>query len=153
MVSRYSDLDLGALESSLQLLFLSDRVEQSLSQVAAAKGLSSSGFVTLLILLDSKEEVRPSNLANLIGLTRGTITSLLNNLEIRGMISRHSSSETADRRCRTVQLTEQGKALLCQSLCSEFSQFLSLIASLTPEDRLALDRLSQLMKNHLNSAK
>lgn len=102
--------DLGALET-LQLLQTSvARINNALDQFLHEYGLSSGRFTVLLLLLDEPEGLPPSVIAERAGVTRATITGLLDGLERDSLVVRHR--DRGDRRSVTVRPTQVAKGLL-----------------------------------------
>ncbi len=76
-------------------------------------GLTNGQF-SLLMALNSPEPTTIPRVAALLGMDRTTVTANLKPLERRGLIA--SEVDAADRRARSVCLTEQGHELLLAAL-------------------------------------
>jgi DNA-binding MarR family transcriptional regulator len=87
-----------------------DRFFRSLSE----HGISEGRFYVLAYLtmeeIEGNTEVRPSDIAKNIGVTRATITGLLDGLERSGTVQRRQPSR--DRRTQIVSLTAKGHEAL-----------------------------------------
>lgn len=85
-------------------------------------------------------ELTPSDICQSNMLSSGGLTKVLNNLEKRGLISRHACNE--DQRSRKVRLTNAGKKLIESALAEAFREYETLLANnLTSEERAQLDKL------------
>lgn len=102
----------------------------------ATYDLSMGKFMLLMLLKCSEEGLTPSECADRAGVTRGTITGLLDGLERDGLLLRQP--HPADRRCTVVQLTEGGWALLDQMLPSHFHQIAALLSNLDEDEQKTL---------------
>jgi DNA-binding MarR family transcriptional regulator len=114
----------GAVESNLRHQF----------------GLSVGRFSLLMILHRYAEsEVSPSDLAQRAGVTRATVTGLLDGLEDEGLVERQAHS--TDRRRVTLNLTEAGKAFIAR-LIPAYAPRLSAVANgLSEQERTQFLRL------------
>lgn len=90
-------------------------------------GLSIGRFYLLMILHRYAEsEITPSDLAQRAGVTRATVTGLLDGLEENGLVERQAHS--TDRRRIALQLTAAGKAFIAKRVPA-FAPRLSAVAS------------------------
>jgi MarR family 2-MHQ and catechol resistance regulon transcriptional repressor len=69
----------------------------------------------------------------------GNMTLVVDNLEKRGLVSRHRRSD--DRRCIDVHLTDQGRALIELILPPHVEQVVVSISPLAPEEQIQLSAL------------
>src|SRR5688500_15850552 len=91
--ARYPQLDARALEAFLVLLRVASDVLDGLEAFLAAKKISQGKF-TVLMLLNREPDVgiSPSDLADRSGVTRATITGLLDGLSREKLISREDGT-------------------------------------------------------------
>jgi DNA-binding MarR family transcriptional regulator len=68
------------------------------------------GLFAVLVLVEANPGVKQSALARAVHLDRSTVVSVLDNLERRGLVTRHAA--THDRRSNALRLTTTGSALL-----------------------------------------
>jgi len=68
------------------------------------------GLFGALVIIDANPGLKQSELAKATHLDRSTVVSLVDNLERRNLVERHSA--VADRRSNALQLTGAGKTLL-----------------------------------------
>ena len=92
--------------------------------------------------------IQPSELGEILRLTRPTITSLVNSLEEHGLVERINDDE--DRRVVFVRPTEQGEALVSQAK-QEFSNgIVDMMEHLGAEDSQELIRIMRRMRRFLD---
>ncbi|RYG65247.1 MarR family transcriptional regulator, partial [bacterium] len=97
---RYPDLDAGAVEATLVMLRVASDVLEAFASHLARNGTSQGRF-SVLMILDRfiGSELLPSELAEKIGVTRATMTGLLDGLEKDGFVQRRQHPD--DRRALT----------------------------------------------------
>lgn len=98
-------------------------------------------FKTLLMLRRQGPpyELSPSELADILGLTRGALSARLAGLEERGLIVREH--ELGDRRRVTVRLTEPGRHAVQTQLDGEDAKEQRILAGLTDREKQVLANL------------
>lgn len=134
LANRYSELDLASVETCLEFLNTTAEVYDALDVHFARYGLSMGKFTLLMQLLQAPEqELTPSDFAERAGVTRATITGLLDGLEREGLVRRKPHS--ADRRMLTIHLTPNGEQLLLKMLPDHFCRTTSLMANLTNAEK------------------
>lgn len=99
--------DLDGIRLCFQTLSLAASMDRECAALLSPHGLSEGRFVLLLLLDASTYGLAPNVLAEQAGVTRGTVTGLLDGLEREELIERHS--DASDRRALRVQLTATGK--------------------------------------------
>lgn len=127
------------LRLCFEVLALGAAIERSCALRLAPHRLSESKFVLLLLLLDASDGLAPFALAERAGVTRATITGLLDGLERDGFVARHADPE--DRRRISVRLTEQGQSK-ARDLIDEHTRWIaSLFAGFDEGERRVLSTL------------
>jgi DNA-binding MarR family transcriptional regulator len=137
---RYPDMDPVACEAYLMLRQVGDCVRATLEQRLAAEGISHGRFM-LLAVLDCypDQPMAASELADHAGVTKQTITSLLDGLEKDGYVSRRPHLQ--DRRSVIVQLLPKGQRFLEQIMPGMYRRQVEMLADLTREEKRQLTRL------------
>lgn len=100
-------------------------------------GLTTAKFTVLMYL--EREERRcllPSRLAEMTGVTRGSISILVTNLEHENLVKRNH--ETNDRRQVTIYITEKGIQLLSKVLPIHFQNTKRLLSKLDATQKVAM---------------
>ena len=142
----FPDLDPSATEAFLHLLRCGDGAYGAIETHLAAKGLSQGRFSVLMTFWracrnnhNCGQTLSPAELADRTGVTRATITGLVDSLERDGLVTR--TPDPADRRMSSVRLTSKGEQLLGEILPSHFQRMAWLLAPLSEEERQTMFRL------------
>lgn len=117
-------------------------VYQALEANLERFGLTFARLGILSLLLGNpKGGMTPSELAEQGGITRATVTGLLDGLEKEGLVERIKHPE--DRRMLHVHLTARGRELVAASLPAHFERAAAIVGHLTPAE---LQQLTALME-------
>ncbi|WP_253944481.1 MarR family winged helix-turn-helix transcriptional regulator [Pseudogemmobacter hezensis] len=131
----------GTMRLCFELLSLASGIDRACAGRLAPHRLSEGKFVLLFLLRDLPDGLAPHELADRAGVTRATVTGLLDGLERDGFLAR--SRDHQDRRQVTVRLTAQGQALAAE-LFQEHSQWIAgLFSGLSESEREVLSGLLQ----------
>ena len=130
---------IGRLRLCFEVLGLASAIDGDCATRLGRHGLSEGKFVLLSLLRDVPEGLSPHALAERAGVTRGTITGLLDGLERDGFLARHA--DQFDRRKLLVRLSTKGN-MAAATLVDEHAQWIaSLFADFTPEEMQLLSAL------------
>lgn len=113
----------------------------AMAAVERRHGLSNAAAQTLAIIEGAGEALAPSVIAERLMITTGSMTSLLDTLERRGMVRRRA--HPSDRRRLLVELTDDGEALVDTFLPEIVAVQTALAAGLSEADRAAAIHLSE----------
>lgn len=102
-------------------------------------GISSGKFTVLIILYQRKEDLAPSELARLAGVTRATISMMLARMKRDGLITEEADAQ--DGRQKHIRLTEAGLALMEEILPAHYQRVSALMGRLTESEQEELIRL------------
>ncbi|MEV8033511.1 MarR family winged helix-turn-helix transcriptional regulator [Streptomyces sp. NPDC002742] len=121
-----------------RLAVLARHADRARRDTLFSGGLQRGQFKVLLMLrrLGPPYEASPSDLADMLGLTRGALSARLGPLEDTGLITR--SAGTADRRRVRVRLTGAGYEAFERHAASEDEGENALLAVLSPAERQTL---------------
>lgn len=136
------------IELCLRVLSLASSINRASSTVLNEFGLSEGRLVLLFLLSRQPAGLSPALLAEQAGVTRATITGLLDGLEHQQLLVRQNN--TSDRRVLTVKLTEAGQEL-CEHLLPYYIEWLSGVFNHVPQD--VRERLSNLLSKALQGDK
>ena len=140
---RFPELDPSACEAFLHLLRAGDEGFRVIDAHFHAHGLSQGRFTVLMLLADKAggqaHALTPAQLADMAGVTRATMTGLVDTLERDGMVTRKPDQD--DRRMLFVELTPRGQEFLGQIMPEHFRRISVLMAALTEPERRTLVRL------------
>jgi DNA-binding MarR family transcriptional regulator len=146
----FPELDPSACEAFLHLLRTSDEVFSVAERNLASHNISQGRF-SVLMLLWGPSSRRPGNvqpigcgvsprtpaeLADAAGVTRATMTGLVDTLERDGLVRREPDPD--DRRMMSVRLTVKAEAFLQKLLPTHFELMARLMAPLNESERKTL---------------
>ena len=143
----FPDLDPSATEVFLHLLRSGDEAFRVVDSHLAQHDISQGRFGVLMALwgncqrADSETEkpLTPAELADRTGVTRATITGLVDTLERAGLVTRKPHPD--DRRMMSVGLTKRGSKLLTQIMPAHFRRMAWLMGLLSEGERKTFVRL------------
>lgn len=143
----FPDLDPSATEVFLHLLRAGDEAFRTVEGYLAKHEVSHGRFGVLMALwgncrradCDAQKALTPAELAERTGVTRATITGLVDTLERDGLVTRSPHHE--DRRMLSVELTPEGERVLAGILPGHFRQMAWLMEPLTEDERKSFVRL------------
>lgn len=137
---RFSGMDTRAVRACLSLGLTNRDMRVAFERFLADYGLSPGRFLTLTAMYRNPEEpVCPSHLAHGVGVTKATMTGLLDGLEREGLVERQG--DAGDRRKKCLRLTAKGLELL-QRVIPEYCRRTTRFATqLTPEEWATLGAL------------
>ncbi|MEY4489235.1 MAG: hypothetical protein RIQ79_1743 [Verrucomicrobiota bacterium] len=140
---QFPSLDPSACEVFLNLLRTGDEAFRVTDEHFQAKGLSQGRFTVLMLLFDKacgqSHSCTPAELADRAGVTRATMTGLIDTLERDAMVLRKPSA--SDRRMLSVELTPRALAFLAEILPEHFRRINNLMTPLSENERRTLVRL------------
>lgn len=150
MADRYPNLDPRSVHFALRALVISSEIEAALDRHFAHYGLSHGRFVVLVNLYSApNHELLPSAIADLVRVSRATMTTLLTGLERAGLITRMSRPRT-DRRTTPVRLTTKGEALLRRILPDHYTRLTKMVNHLTRAEQRTLLQLVEKLHQGLS---
>lgn len=148
---QFPNLDPSACEAFLHLLRTSDEVFACTERNLTEHGISHGRFGVLLQLWGSCHEescagLTPAEIADRTGVTRATMTGLVDTLERDGFVRR--AADTSDRRMMRVALTPRGRSFLEELLPGHFERMAALMAPLSVGERKTLVTLLNKVLQH-----
>lgn len=140
-----------ALKACFEVLSLAAAIDRDCANRLAPHKLSEGKFVLLFLLHNAPGGLSPRELSEHAGVTRATITGLLDGLERDGFLKRHADSE--DRRKLTVRLTSEG-VLLAQQLFEQHTAWIaSLMSDLSSGEQQLLSTLLRRIWSHTDAGR
>ncbi|HET6875746.1 MAG TPA: MarR family transcriptional regulator [Acidimicrobiales bacterium] len=112
-----------------------------MAAVERQHGLSNAAAQTLAIIEGAGGPLAPSIIAGRLMITTGSMTSLLDTLERRGLVRRQP--HPSDRRQLLVHLTDEGQALVDAFLPEVVAVQTALVAGLSEADRAVVVHLTE----------
>lgn len=141
----HPELDPTALEACYFLLRTGSDVLAAFDESLSRHQISQSRFIVLLLLKrielmnNGTGEISPSRLAEQAGVSRGTMTGLLDGLEREELIERHLHN--GDRRKFSICMTGKGRETLDRIFPDYYDRIGGLMADLSEEERKLLVKL------------
>jgi MarR family 2-MHQ and catechol resistance regulon transcriptional repressor len=133
-----TETELRALNAYIKLARAADSVNARTTRHLAGAGLTASQF-GVLEALHHLGPLAQSRLAAKHLMSRGNMTTVVENLEKRGLVRRERDAR--DRRGVTVRLLPAGEALLLQVLARHVAGIVADLSVLTPDEQDELGRL------------
>jgi DNA-binding MarR family transcriptional regulator len=122
------------LKLAQDLLRVSKRLLGGFADEFARHGLSPGRYALLMTLHGAKGALAPSEIAARIGVSRATVTGLLDGMGREGLIE-HVTPASGDRRRKSVKLSVAGRRLLLKLLPDVFTRMVALVAPLKRSER------------------
>lgn len=118
------------------------RMQQAYDHVLADADLSESRFLILMLLDQApRQRLLPSEIADMLGSTRVTVTKLLNRMVAAHLVEKQALP--SDKRKRRIHLTVAGKKRVDAFLPKHFAAVQSLLGEFTQEELVTLHQLLQ----------
>lgn len=137
--SRFPDLDFSAIETCVRFMNVARTLTEAFDAHFSRHSLSRGRFIILLNLMKAQSQNRtlaPADLATSCGVTRATVTGLLDTLESAKLIERVPVED--DRRTLHVRLTAEGQAHLDSMLPDHYQRIAQLMEALDGKERTHL---------------
>jgi DNA-binding MarR family transcriptional regulator len=131
--------DLDGIRLCFQTLSLAAGIDRDCATLLAPHGLSEGRFVLLFLLDAAPDGLAPNMLAQRAGVTRATVTGLLDGLEREGLVARHA--EASDRRALRIRLTRKGQQIAQQVFAQHSHWIAGLYGGLSASERQQLATL------------
>ncbi|SDI38486.1 MarR family winged helix-turn-helix transcriptional regulator [Alteribacillus bidgolensis] len=129
-----AEVDVLSVELCLTFLATARKLSDSYQFYFSKHGLSEGKFTILMLLYrDSNKALFPSELAERAGVTRGTVTGLLDGLEKSNWVKRQHNVE--DRRKLSIVLTDEGKQRLEKMLPDHYFKTNALMKNLSDKEK------------------
>lgn len=133
-IDRYNlDVDAQAILVAARLMEAGAKLGHAAEVHFSRFGLSTGRYRLLADLEDNGGEELPSQLANNLGVTRATVTGLIDTLERDGLVTRRTSE--SDGRQKSVVLTDHGANKLREMAPEHFARLEAMVELLTSEER------------------
>ena len=140
IAQRYPEVEADAMEVLINIQRVAKAAQCVTSQFLEPYGLSEGKFYVLAHLfseeLMGRPEPSPSEIAEKVGVTRATITGLLDGLERDGFLERWPDSR--DRRALAIHMTEKTRRFLDEFIPDQSRRINSLMAALSGDERRQL---------------
>ncbi len=149
--ARRGHANLAQLRLCFQLLSLSTAIDRDCATRLAPHGLSEGRFIVLFLLHGAGGTLPPHELAERAGVTRATISGLLDGLQREGLLQRRHDAE--DGRRLQIVLTARGKRL-AEELFNQHTQWIGgLFKGLDATEQAQLSQLLGKVWLHTDSGR
>ncbi|MFT3803562.1 MAG: MarR family transcriptional regulator [Burkholderiaceae bacterium] len=142
--------DVEGIRLCFQTLSLAARIDRDCAALLAPHGLSEGRFVLLFLLDAAPDGLAPNTLAERAGVTRATVTGLLDGLERESLIERRADAD--DRRALRIRLTRKGKRVAGTVFEQHGRWIAGLFGNLSATERKRLAALLDKVAGNLGSA-
>ncbi|VUZ28148.1 Transcriptional repressor MprA [uncultured Comamonas sp.] len=142
--------DVEGIRLCFQTLSLATAIDRDCAMLLAPHGLSEGRFVLLFLLDAAPDGLAPNILAERAGVTRATVTGLLDGLEREQLIGRHADAN--DRRALCIRLTRKGKRVARAVFGQHGRWIASLYGNLSTPERKQLAALLEKVAGNLEGA-
>lgn len=141
---------LSAMQAFWQLTKTTGGIRRLVDEYLASQGISRGKFTVLSLLHDKFDTgLLPHELAEKAGVTRATITGLLDGLERQGFVFR--VEHASDRRMRIIRLTEEGRNFLEEIFPSHLRRVIDIMSCLDEKELNELSRLLRKLQQGISS--
>ncbi|MDQ0496179.1 DNA-binding MarR family transcriptional regulator [Paenibacillus brasilensis] len=147
---KFPNLDPQSLSTLVLFMQTSHEIYNGVSSLLCEYGLSVGNLKILIYLFLYDRSLTPSELAEYSGVTRSTITSVIDKLERDGLVRR---STLTDRRMTAISLTDKGKKLMTEKIPKFTLLFADLMSEFTQEDHIYFTTLLQKLSSGLERIK
>ncbi len=148
---RRGHANIAQLRLCFRLLSLSSSIDRDCAVRLAPHGLSEGRFIVLFLLHGADGALPPHELAARSGVTRATISGLLDGLQREGLLQRRSDAE--DGRRLQIVLTAKG-ARLAEVLFEQHTQWIGgLFNGLDADEQLQLSQLLHKVWQHTDAGR
>lgn len=145
--SRPRRADAGVSACAASLRHLGSLIGGELDRCCQRQGLSSAGFSVLQVLQAAGGSAAPHQISDRLGVSRATVTGLLDGLEQRRLVRR--TRDDLDRRMRRIVLTPRARALVVDLTPEHDRAMRRMFAGLPAADRRQLVQLLGRLQSHL----
>jgi DNA-binding MarR family transcriptional regulator len=131
---RYQELDSDSVIQYLNILRIGTELSESLDRFLATHALLQGRWWVLILLMREDDfTTTPSELADKSGVSRATMSGLINGLLRDGLITRQNDDK--DRRSYSVKLTAKGQAKLDQVMPDYYSRVKKMMGAIPLKQR------------------
>ncbi|MBX3479261.1 MAG: MarR family transcriptional regulator [Caulobacter sp.] len=147
--ARLGHLDPAALAAAQDILRASKKMLSAFAEAFATHGLSPGRYAALMALDVQRPSMSPSEIADRLGVTRATVTGLIDGLARDGLVG--YAPEGPDRRRKAICLTPAGEALIDRVVPDIFGRMAKLTSPLSLDERRTALRLLGKIEDGLKS--
>jgi DNA-binding MarR family transcriptional regulator len=129
-----AEINPSAVIAMLRIKQAAEEIQQGILDILQSEyHLSEGKFCVLVVLHQHGEGIAPSVLAEKVGVTRATISSMLQRMERDGLVA--VKADKADARSKKVKLTKKGNAFMQEVLPPHYLRVTKLMEKLSEEEQ------------------
>lgn len=133
----YQEILLTRLCMHMQVRLLDKR-----NRMLMSDGLNEALFIALIIIESEGDgALQPSELSDVLGVTRTNVTRIVEALEKRGLTERHQ--DAMDRRCIHLCLTKKGRSFLNELLPPQYYKLKKFWSTLSDEEKEQYEKITR----------
>ena len=134
------EIDPAAVIAMLEIRQAAEKIQETILNVLRdGYHLSEGKFCVLIVLHQHPEGIAPSFLADRVGVTRATISAMLQRMERDGLV--RITSDAKDGRGKQVALTKNGQQFMGKILPQHYQRISKLMGKLTEAEHKELIHL------------
>ena len=134
------EINPAAVIAMLRIKQAAEEIQQGILDILQSEyHLSEGKFCVLVVLHQHTEGIAPSVLAEKVGVTRATISSMLQRMERDGLVA--VKADKADARSKKVKLTRAGNDFMQEILPPHYLRVSRLMEKLSEEEQKEVIRL------------
>ena len=134
------EINPAAVIAMLRIKQAAEEIQQGILDILQSEyHLSEGKFCVLVVLHQHNEGIAPSVLAEKVGVTRATISSMLQRMERDGLVA--VKADKADARSKKVKLTRAGNDFMQEILPPHYLRVSRLMEKLSEEEQKEVIRL------------
>lgn len=142
---RYPDADVTAVSTFLYLLRVATELSVALDTCLSKHGLlQGRWWVLILLMREASKTSTPSALADKAGVSRATMTGLIDGLEQNGLVARVYAN--GDRRSISIALTDSGQSKLDVVMPDYYRRLRQCMQALDEDQRKQLQEFLELIR-------
>lgn len=149
--ARFPQFEFSAIEAFITMAGLFESTSQAMDAHFARHELSRGRFFILMLLLRTPDGTSPANLSKSCGISRATVTGLLDTLEAADLIVREPTPE--DRRALNIRITDKGRHKMDAMLPDHYQRISGLMRGLNEDERALFVRFLGKVADGLPSLK
>lgn len=135
-----AEINPSAVIAMLRIKQAAEEIQQGILDILQSEyHLSEGKFCVLVVLHQHREGIAPSVLAEKVGVTRATISSMLQRMERDGLVA--VKADKADARSKKVKLTRAGNDFMQEILPPHYLRVSKLMEKLSEEEQKEVIRL------------
>lgn len=150
-IAALGDIDPATIAAAQDFLRVAKRMLGAFDRAFEAHGLSPGRYSVLMALEVERPSLAPSEIADRLGVTRATVTGLIDGLVRDGLVAH--AADGPDRRRKAISLTARGELLIDEVVPVIFRRMADMMAPLTPDERQTAVRLLGKVENGLSPAR